>query len=105
MALERGATHLWANTILFASHPLQNSTGIRKYQDAVKVVGQPPLMVEKYDNKEFVNNLIWDVEERKEPLILRICSRGWSLSRRSDQLLVHSQYSICRGKTGDLQRL
>jgi D-alanine-D-alanine ligase-like ATP-grasp enzyme len=77
LALERGATHLWANTILFASHPLQNSTGIGKYQDAVKVVGQPPLMVEKYDNKEFVNNLL----RSKGGFIMPRC---WSLSKSED---------------------
>jgi hypothetical protein len=57
-ALEKGATHLWANTILFASHPLQSSSRVGQYQDDVRVVGQPPLMVEKYDDKEFVNNLL-----------------------------------------------
>jgi hypothetical protein len=55
--LERGATHLWANKILFASHPLQISSRIGVYQDIVGVVGQPPCMVELYDDKQFVNAL------------------------------------------------
>jgi hypothetical protein len=57
-ALDRGATHLWANTILFASHPLQQSSAINSFEDKVKLVGQPPLMVEQYDDKEFVNELL-----------------------------------------------
>lgn len=54
-ALNKGATHLWANTILFASHPLQTSARIGEFQDRVKVVGQPPLLVEQYDDKDYVN--------------------------------------------------
>lgn len=55
-AIDRGATHLWANTILFASHPLQVSSYLDRYKDQIRVVGQPPLLVEKFDNKEFVNS-------------------------------------------------
>ncbi|KAK1985939.1 hypothetical protein LZ30DRAFT_746788 [Colletotrichum cereale] len=57
-AVGRGATHLWANTIVFASHPLQTSTALGELQDTLKVVGQGPLVVEKYDDKEFVNDLL-----------------------------------------------
>ncbi|KAK2598537.1 hypothetical protein N8I77_011944 [Diaporthe amygdali] len=57
-AIQRGATHLWANTIVFASHPLQTSASIGKYADAVRVVGQSPLCVDRYDNKDWVNNLL-----------------------------------------------
>ncbi|KAH0437816.1 hypothetical protein CcaCcLH18_03712 [Colletotrichum camelliae] len=39
-AIDKGATHLWANTILFASHPLQTSTRIGKHEKKIKVVGQ-----------------------------------------------------------------
>lgn len=56
--MESGATHLWANTILFAAHPLQTSNRVIKYQDDVKVIGQPPLLVEQYDDKDLVNNLL-----------------------------------------------
>jgi hypothetical protein len=55
-ALHKGATHLWANTIVFASHPLQVSQSIRKYQDQVNVVGQPPTLVEQFDDKNYVNS-------------------------------------------------
>ncbi|RNJ59143.1 hypothetical protein D7B24_003236 [Verticillium nonalfalfae] len=57
-AIERGATHLWANTILFASHPIQASTKVGKHQNYLRVVGQGPLLVEKYDNKDYVNGLL-----------------------------------------------
>ena len=55
-AIQRGATHLWANTILFASHPLQTSSLLEKHEDKIRVIGQPPLLVEKFDNKSFVNS-------------------------------------------------
>ncbi|KXH52123.1 hypothetical protein CNYM01_00454 [Colletotrichum nymphaeae SA-01] len=57
-AVNKGATHLWANTILFASHPLQTSTSLRSVQNTLKVVGHGPLVVEKYDDKEYVNDLL-----------------------------------------------
>ena len=57
-AIEQGANVLWANTILFASHPLQTSSALDKYASKVKVVGQPPQLVEQYDDKNFVNNLL-----------------------------------------------
>ncbi|POS80615.1 hypothetical protein DHEL01_v200997 [Diaporthe helianthi] len=57
-AIERGATHLWANTILFASHPLQVSTKIGQHAKSLRVVGQSPLCVDRYDNKDWVNTLL-----------------------------------------------
>ncbi|KAI5917500.1 hypothetical protein F4810DRAFT_44109 [Camillea tinctor] len=33
-ALNKGATHIWANTILFTSHPLQTSETIGDFQDS-----------------------------------------------------------------------
>ncbi|KAK4237480.1 hypothetical protein C8A03DRAFT_44651 [Achaetomium macrosporum] len=57
-ALEQGATHLWANTILFAAHPLQTSVRLSAFQDKTFVVGQGPLAVEKYDDKDYVNSLL-----------------------------------------------
>ncbi|KAF5491636.1 D-alanine--D-alanine ligase [Colletotrichum siamense] len=57
-AIGKGATHLWANTILFASHPLQTSARIGKHEKKIKVIGQGPLIVEKYDDKDFVNTLL-----------------------------------------------
>lgn len=57
-AISGGITHLWANTILFASHPLQTSARIGELAGKVNLVGQPPLLVEQYDDKEFVNNLL-----------------------------------------------
>ncbi|KAI9155012.1 D-alanine-D-alanine ligase [Paramyrothecium foliicola] len=56
--LEHGVTHIWANTILFAAHPLQTSLAAARFGDTVQVIGQPPLLVEQYDDKELVNNLL-----------------------------------------------
>lgn len=50
-AVEAGATHLWANTIFSASHPLQGSKRLDKYADSVSVVGQPPQLVDACDDK------------------------------------------------------
>ncbi|KXH61980.1 fungal specific transcription factor domain-containing protein [Colletotrichum salicis] len=60
-AVGKGATHLWANTILFASHPIQTSGSLESVQDTLKVIGHGPLVVEKYDDKEFVNNLLRNI--------------------------------------------
>ncbi|KAI4667766.1 uncharacterized protein J4E88_010016 [Alternaria novae-zelandiae] len=57
-ALKKGATHLWANTILFADHPLQTAESLTGMAQTVKVVGQPPKLVELCDDKAFVNNLL-----------------------------------------------
>ncbi|KAB2573720.1 D-alanine--D-alanine ligase [Lasiodiplodia theobromae] len=57
-AVEAGATCLWANTILFKDHPLQTSSALIPYQDKVRVVGQPPLFVDAYDDKNYVNSML-----------------------------------------------
>lgn len=57
-AISKGATYLWASTIVFASHPLQTSSRLKVYEDRLRVVGQGPLVVDKYDDKEFVNNYL-----------------------------------------------
>lgn len=57
-AVDRGATHLWANTILFASHPLQISPRIGAHGQNIRVVGQGPLVVDSYDDKDLVNALL-----------------------------------------------
>lgn len=54
-ALEKGATHLWANTILFKSHPLQTSQKLSSRVSDVFVVGQPPGLVENFDDKAYLN--------------------------------------------------
>lgn len=53
--MQQGATHLWANTILFSSHPLQSSAALAAYESQVHVVGQPPGIVEKLDDKAYLN--------------------------------------------------
>ncbi|RMJ03672.1 hypothetical protein CDV36_014802 [Fusarium kuroshium] len=57
-AIDKGANYLWSNTIVFASHPLQTSTRLNPYEDSVRVIGQGPLVVDKYDDKQFVNDYL-----------------------------------------------
>jgi hypothetical protein len=57
-AVSKGATHLWANTILFADHPLQTAESLGDVAKVLRVVGQPPKLVERFDDKAFVNNLL-----------------------------------------------
>lgn len=53
-AVRQGATHLWANTILFSSHPLQTSN-LQGYED-LRIVGPQPGMVDKFDDKACLND-------------------------------------------------
>ncbi|KAF5683612.1 histone-lysine n-methyltransferase H3 lysine-36 specific [Fusarium circinatum] len=76
-AIEKGASHIWANTILFSSHPLQVSARIAEHQGHIKVVGQGPLIVERYDDKEFVNNLLRKLGGFTMP-------RAWTLNESQD---------------------
>ncbi|KAI0412430.1 hypothetical protein F5X98DRAFT_367299 [Xylaria grammica] len=57
-AIEKGATHIWANTILFSSHPLQTSSRLSKYEDALRIIGQPPNLVERFDDKAILNDIL-----------------------------------------------
>lgn len=57
-AVEQGATYLWAKTIVFGSHPLQTSTVLGKHPDSIKVVSQPPLLVELFNDRILVNNML-----------------------------------------------
>ncbi|KAL4995951.1 hypothetical protein BDV10DRAFT_173403 [Aspergillus recurvatus] len=54
-AIQRGATHFWANTILFSLHPLQTSTKLTPLAEEIYVVGQPPGLVENCDDKAYLN--------------------------------------------------
>lgn len=47
-ALSRGARILWANTVLFSGHPLEDIAG-----RGVRVVCHPPASVDRYDDKWF----------------------------------------------------
>ncbi|KAJ4293598.1 hypothetical protein N0V90_008881 [Kalmusia sp. IMI 367209] len=57
-AIEKEVTHLWANTILFSDHPLQTSKKLDEVGTHVKIVGQPPRLVELYDDKNYVNEIL-----------------------------------------------
>ncbi|KAH8672094.1 hypothetical protein BGZ60DRAFT_406557 [Tricladium varicosporioides] len=74
-ALSKGATHLWANTILFSAHPLKTSKAIAKYP--VSIIGQPPQLVEKYDDKGYVNNQLRKFGNLSLP-------RGWTIHASED---------------------
>ncbi|KAL4922606.1 hypothetical protein BDW62DRAFT_256 [Aspergillus aurantiobrunneus] len=54
-AVQQGATHFWANTILFNSHPLQTSTQLTPLAADLHIVGQPPSLVENFDDKAYLN--------------------------------------------------
>lgn len=56
-AISRGATHLWANTVLFAEHPLQTSKALDQFE-GVRVIGQPPLCADQFDDKSFTNDIL-----------------------------------------------
>ncbi|KAJ5595250.1 uncharacterized protein N7459_001458 [Penicillium hispanicum] len=71
-AVQRGATHLWANTVLYAEHPLQRSSRLTPYETRVKVIGQPPLCADRFDDKSFVN----DALRRRGGLTL---PRSWTI--------------------------
>ncbi|KAJ5776162.1 uncharacterized protein N7511_001173 [Penicillium nucicola] len=51
-----GATHLWANTTVFSSHPLQTSSALDRHASKIQVIGQPPGLVEKFDDKLYLND-------------------------------------------------
>ncbi|KAI0101534.1 glutathione synthetase ATP-binding domain-like protein [Nemania sp. FL0031] len=115
-AIREGATHLWANTILFAAHPLQQSPAIAKFNSKVRVVGHAPLLVQKYDDKEYVNELLrklgrytmpqaWTIKEKddiatvlkdaKFPLVAKPIrgrgSQGVKVCSTLDDLIAHAQ--------------
>jgi D-alanine-D-alanine ligase-like ATP-grasp enzyme len=73
-ALDSGATHLWANTIVFKSHPLQISSKLDDRANEVKVIGQPPCLVELYDDKRYVNDLLRSTGRFRMP-------EAWTLRR------------------------
>ena len=50
-ALAAGANCLWLNTVLYNGHPIERFPGVR-------VVGQLPAAVDRYDDKWYTNNLL-----------------------------------------------
>lgn len=76
-AVKGGATHLWANTILFDSHPLQKSEKLTPYSSDLRVVGQPPGMVENFDDKAYLNDKLRELGGYTLP-------RSWLLSKSDD---------------------
>ena len=76
-AVQRGATHLWANTILFSSHPLQTST---KLSRDLRVVGQPPVLTEIFDDKAYLNNKLRETSSFTMP-------RSWLIDHQHSIVL------------------
>ncbi|CAG7925644.1 unnamed protein product [Penicillium olsonii] len=76
-AVNGGATHLWANTIVFESHPLQQSSKLEPIASDIYVVGQPPRLVESFDDKLFLNDKLRELSGYTLP-----CS--WSISTSDD---------------------
>ena len=64
-ALSKGATTLWANTVLFETHPINNLDA-----PGINIVGQPPSLVQKYDDKWHANSLLKTSELSVAPSIL-----------------------------------
>ncbi|KAL2822411.1 glutathione synthetase ATP-binding domain-like protein [Aspergillus granulosus] len=85
-AVQKGATHFWANTILFSSHPLQTSNKLTPLAEDIYVIGQPPGLVENFDDKAYLNGKLrelgkatlpksWLVESKNIPEILQQIDR------------------------------
>ncbi len=53
-AIQAGASTLWANTVLFSGHPLEPWLG------RVRIVGQLPATVDRYDDKAVANQELHD---------------------------------------------
>ena len=52
-AVDAGAQLLWLNTVLYDKHPIE------KFKESgLRIVGQPPELVGKYDNKWVTNGLL-----------------------------------------------
>jgi D-alanine-D-alanine ligase-like ATP-grasp enzyme len=86
-AVQAGATHLWANTILFASHPLQTSADLDDHQEKIRVIGQPPALVEKYDDKNYVNNMLRASKAFTIP-------KGWLIDKDSKIVNMRLPYPV-----------
>lgn len=52
-ARSAGATVLWANTVLYAAHPVRATLA-----EGVGLIGQPPALVEQFDDKAVTNGLL-----------------------------------------------
>lgn len=74
-AVDQKATHIWANTILFANHPLQSSRKLDEVAKRIKVVGQPPKLVELYDDKNYVNELLRAKGGFRIPFAQLVCNK------------------------------
>lgn len=72
------ATHLFANTTLFASHPLATLASQGKLPKRTKFVGQDPNDTEKYEDKAWVNDWL-----RARPELEGWFPKSWVLSKKA----------------------
>ena len=61
---------------MFKTHPLQTSPKVGERSDDVKVIGQPPCLVELYDDKRYVNDWLRSTGRFTMP-------QAWTLKRAS----------------------
>ena len=69
LARDRGANVLWANTVLFRGHPLEGNIG------SCSIVGQPPALVDRFDNKWVANEFL---RTNQNPVVKGILVGGHS---------------------------
>lgn len=67
LALARGATHLWANTILFSTHPFQSSPLLTPHAPTLRIISQAPSLTQAYDDKHLVNSYLRSISSSHDP--------------------------------------
>jgi carbamoylphosphate synthase large subunit len=77
-AVQQGATHLWANTILFGSHPIQTMDKLTPLATDIYVVGQPPGLVENFDDKAYLNNKLREIGGYTLPSSWTVTSKNFN---------------------------
>lgn len=106
-AIQKGATHLWANTVLFAEHPLQTSSQLAPFESSVRVIGQPPLCADRFDDKSFTNDLLrqrggltlprsWTVDDPRVSQDISNGSTGLAQAQQSVQKTLDEVLSLIK---------
>ncbi|KAJ5671658.1 D-alanine--D-alanine ligase [Penicillium longicatenatum] len=106
-AIQKGATHLWANTVLFAEHPLQTSPQLTPFESSVRVIGQPPLCADRFDDKSFTNELLrqhgelnlprsWTVDDPRIATGISNGSTGHAQAQQSVQKTLNEVLSLIK---------
>uniref|UniRef100_A0A364KP00 ATP-grasp domain-containing protein n=1 Tax=Talaromyces amestolkiae TaxID=1196081 RepID=A0A364KP00_TALAM len=82
-AIRQGATHIWANTVVFEAHPLQTSSRLQQFASQIYIVGQPPRLVEKFDDKAYLNDKLRALESYTLP-------QSWLVNPETIEVIVRS---------------